>query len=295
MINKKNYIQKAKAINFDKLPEKFKRGHELLMKMTSNGTDWKRYEESTTVKESMNDYLKKLNQQLKPAKIIPISDKAKNVQKKAKSGTKSKKSGTKKPKVITAQKAAAGKAPVQTSVKKSAELSDIEKFLRVEKRHNNLFQIEMLAKTIKKRLSTDVYKNHQSLLKEIQSKLSSIVEQHKEVKGQFNVTINLETRHKCQEVLINSRVVMRTDYLAGAKQKPRIAAHAKDLEWKESPDGYQFAQYKLGTIRRLDNSYMVMLGLNQVKVTKTLAAAIKKVDEYTKSKLNKTKPAASKN
>ncbi len=87
---------------------------------------------------------------------------------------------------------------------------------------------------------------------------------------------------------------MRTEYLAG-NQKPRIASHPKDLDWKESPDGYEYAAYKLGTIRRLENSYLVALGLNQAKAAKSLVDAIKIIDQYTKSKLTKKSPKEPKN
>jgi hypothetical protein len=62
MIATNNYFNHVNNIDFSSLPEAFKKGHEFLVKATSNGESWTSYQSSDTVKKTIDIYLAKLNE-----------------------------------------------------------------------------------------------------------------------------------------------------------------------------------------------------------------------------------------
>ncbi len=62
MIATNNYFKKIAEIDFSSLPDAFKKGHEFLVKATSNGESWTSYQASDTVKKTIDIYLAKLNE-----------------------------------------------------------------------------------------------------------------------------------------------------------------------------------------------------------------------------------------
>lgn len=60
MINKTNYIQSAKSIDFSTLPEAIQKGHKLTMQVSGN--DWQLYNQSSTIKNTVDLYFTKLQQ-----------------------------------------------------------------------------------------------------------------------------------------------------------------------------------------------------------------------------------------
>lgn len=61
MITIDNYFQKIKQIKFSGLPEAINKGHEFVVKITSNGESWNLYLSSSTIKKTIDTYLEKLN------------------------------------------------------------------------------------------------------------------------------------------------------------------------------------------------------------------------------------------
>lgn len=61
MIATGNYFDEIRKINLEKLPEALQKGHELVVKSTGNGDNWKTYENSDTIRKVIDIYLEKLN------------------------------------------------------------------------------------------------------------------------------------------------------------------------------------------------------------------------------------------
>lgn len=61
MINRINYFETIKDINFASLPEALQKGHDLVLKATKNGSDWTMYSTSDTIKKTVDLYLEKLS------------------------------------------------------------------------------------------------------------------------------------------------------------------------------------------------------------------------------------------
>src|SRR6188768_1155526 len=61
MITANNYFIEVERIGVETLPETLKKGHDLVVKSTSNGTNWANYQSSEGIKKVIDLYLQKLN------------------------------------------------------------------------------------------------------------------------------------------------------------------------------------------------------------------------------------------
>lgn len=67
---------------------------------------------------------------------------------------------------------------------------------------------------------------------------------------------------------------------------------AQKLDWKKDGYGNEYANYKLGVIRRVNKNsktFNVSLGYNSAQNAGSLAAAKKKIDVYTAKKIKELK------
>jgi hypothetical protein len=62
MITTSNYFQQLQHINIQALPEPLRKGHDLVVKSTANGTNWNNYQSSEGIKKVIDLYLQKLNE-----------------------------------------------------------------------------------------------------------------------------------------------------------------------------------------------------------------------------------------
>ena len=70
------------------------------------------------------------------------------------------------------------------------------------------------------------------------------------------------------------------------EQKPLIASKSDDIKWEKSPDGGEYAKYKLGVITRGEGNISVKLGQTSYNAS-SLEDAIAKIDKYTDEKIKK--------
>jgi hypothetical protein len=62
MITTSNYFEEVERIGVSTLPEALKKGHDLVVKSTSNGTNWGNYHNSEGIKKVVDLYFQKLNE-----------------------------------------------------------------------------------------------------------------------------------------------------------------------------------------------------------------------------------------
>jgi hypothetical protein len=62
MITHQNYHDIFSTIDFSKLPEALRKGHEFVKKVTNNGSHWDNYHSSETIKKTIDTYFEKLNE-----------------------------------------------------------------------------------------------------------------------------------------------------------------------------------------------------------------------------------------
>ena len=79
-ITASNYFIEVERIGIETLPETLKKGHDLVVKSTSNGTNWANYQSSEGIKKVIDLYFQKLNEYantVSPKSITPEASKAK--------------------------------------------------------------------------------------------------------------------------------------------------------------------------------------------------------------------------
>src|SRR5687767_319834 len=61
MFTIENYFDDIRHVNLSKYPEAIQKGHEFVLKITSNGANWDNYHASNAIKKTVDIYLAKLN------------------------------------------------------------------------------------------------------------------------------------------------------------------------------------------------------------------------------------------
>ena len=208
MITKENYFAKAKGVDFNNAPETLYEGHHFVSFLSDNGKDWSSYDESAVIRKTVDLYFEKVQQFLKAGRIIKLPVKNAPAKKAVKS--------VKKSKSISVRSIVASKQPVTYSVKKSLELEDIEKYLKLNGKEVSSTSLLILSRTIAKRLREKTYKQHIELLENINGRLAKAVELLQSRKlTKIKATMDLDIVSKCQKAIEAAQVVLRTDYLAG--------------------------------------------------------------------------------
>ncbi len=62
MINPENYLSKIASVDIATLPMPLQKGHEFLMKATTNATDWNTYHNSTAIRKTIQLYFERLSE-----------------------------------------------------------------------------------------------------------------------------------------------------------------------------------------------------------------------------------------
>lgn len=81
MINPENYLSKIAAVELTTMPMPLQKGHEFLMKATSNATDWNIYHNSTAIRKTIQIYFERLAEFLATDKKLDRSNKTKAARK----------------------------------------------------------------------------------------------------------------------------------------------------------------------------------------------------------------------
>lgn len=107
MINPENYLSKIATIDISTMPMPLQKGHEFLMKATSNGIDWNTHNNSTAIRKTIQLYFERLNDHFielsKSSKVKTKETKNPQTQK-AKTTAKHKSNGADIPNVIMVER-----------------------------------------------------------------------------------------------------------------------------------------------------------------------------------------------
>jgi archaellum biogenesis ATPase FlaH len=80
MMTTENYFAQVERMDVNTLPETLKKGHDLVMKSTSNGTDWSNYHSSESIRRVIDLYFQKLeeyirtNRSSQPSEELPKTE-----------------------------------------------------------------------------------------------------------------------------------------------------------------------------------------------------------------------------
>ncbi|MFL5789569.1 MAG: hypothetical protein ACJ748_16030, partial [Flavisolibacter sp.] len=61
MFTIENYFDDIRHVNLSNYPEAIQKGHEFVLKISNNGSNWDNYYASNVIKKTVDTYLEKLN------------------------------------------------------------------------------------------------------------------------------------------------------------------------------------------------------------------------------------------
>lgn len=107
MINPENYLNTIASIDISAMPMPLQKGHEFLMKATSNGVDWNTYNNSTAIRKTIQLYFERLSEHLtdlSKSNKVKTKDAKNPQQQKSKTTTKHKSNAADIPNVIMVER-----------------------------------------------------------------------------------------------------------------------------------------------------------------------------------------------
>jgi hypothetical protein len=189
MITTNNYFQKIQNINIKALPEPLRKGHDLVVKSTANGTNWNNYQASEGIKKVIDLYLQKLNeyQGNSPTSVSMEEHKQKvNAKVKNNPSQKLKKESTK--------KTIKEKSSTPSNVKQVSQIGEEIKFIkRYVALHNKVKSpkaILSFIKALQKSIVQKLIRKTSPLAQEIELIQNKLVLAYNKMKGDESFSIN---------------------------------------------------------------------------------------------------------
>jgi hypothetical protein len=229
MITANNYFEEVERIGVSTLPETLKRGHDLVVKSTSNGTNWDNYQSSENIKKVIDLYFQKLNEY---------------------AGTLTHKTKTPEPpKARKASEKKSERSPKQKKVKETKEPKNVKhvehireevKFIkRYVGLHNKMKSpnaILAFIKALQRSIVQKLIRKTSPLAEEIQMIQNKLVQAYNKMKGEESFSINEQDLNRLvsvaggEKVYPSITVIKRFIGLQGKDDQRKIGDFVKYLE-----------------------------------------------------------------
>ena len=229
MITANNYFEEVQRIGVNTLPETLKKGHDLVVKSTSNGTNWGNYHNSEGIRKVIDLYFQKLNEYVgafSPKSTAPESPK-------------SRKASVKKiePK---AKKKMVKEAKEPKSVKHVEHIREEVKYIkRYVGLHNKVKSpnaILAFIKALQRSIVQKLIRKTSPLADEIEMIQSKLVQAYNKMKGEESFAINEKDLNHLvaiaggEKVYQSITVIKRFIGLQGKDDEKKINNFVKYLE-----------------------------------------------------------------
>lgn len=228
MITASNYFEEVERIGVDTLPETLKKGHDLVMKSTSNGTNWGNYHNSENIKKVIDLYFQKLNEfagtRSGKSSEAPIKEKRIVTQKKSQSPKQKKERESKEPK----------------NVKHVEHISEEVKFIkRYVGLHNKMKSpnaILAFIKALQRSIVQRLIRKTSPLSAEIEMIQAKLIQAYNKMKGEESFAINEHDLNRLvgiaggEAVFASITVIKRYIGLQGQSDEKKIHNFMKYLE-----------------------------------------------------------------
>jgi len=229
MITANNYFVEVERIGVDTLPETLKKGHDLVVKSTSNGTNWGNYHNSEGIRKVIDLYFQKLNEYagtLTPKITTPESPKPKKVSaKKVEPKAKSKKiKDTKEPK------------NVKHVEHIREEVKYIKRYVGLHNKVKSPNAILTFIKALQRSIVQKLIRKTSPLSEEIKMIQNKLVQAYNKMKGEESFAINEKDLNHLvaiaggEKVYQSITVIKRFIGLQGKDDEKKINNFVKYLE-----------------------------------------------------------------
>ncbi len=231
-ITTSNYFIEVERIGIENLPETLKRGHDLVLKSTSNGTNWGNYQSSEGIKKVVDLYFQKLNDYASTLKSSP-------------SNVKSSRDANKKPigKKSNERKAPLKKDNEKKEQKKVKHVEQIREEVKFIKRYVGLHNkvkspkaILAFIKALQRSIVQKLIRKTSPLSDEIEMIQNKLVQVYNKMKGEESFAINEKDLNRLvaiaggEEVYPSITVIKRYIGMQGNDDEKRTNSFLKYLE-----------------------------------------------------------------
>lgn len=237
MITANNYFEEIERIGIDNLPETLKKGHDLVLKSTANGSNWSNYQSSDNIRkvidlyfQKLSDYTSSLEPQRPKAKQEPRSPKPY-----AQPGPKEAKS-----KIKPVKRENKTERGSKASAKKVEHIREEIKFIkRYVGLHNKVKTpnaILAFIKALQRAIVQKLIRKTSPLAKEIEMIQDKLIQAHNKMKGDESFAINEKDLNRLvgiaggEEVYPSITVIKRFIGMQGKSDEKKINDFIRYME-----------------------------------------------------------------
>jgi hypothetical protein len=205
MINTSNYFEKAKGIDFSKLPDNLVSGHNFVLDSTENGKDWGFYHEDKTIKKVIDGYFSKLETYLSEHKTVAKKEQNVNqAPKKERSIKKSK--GNKSP--IKSQSAIKTEEDDITYVERiPEEIRFIKRYLVLNEKSKTKDELLPFIKSLQKAIVEKRIRKTSPYHKQIEYIQEKLINAYNTFKGRTEIKIQDKVLNEFSKIVAEEKVM----------------------------------------------------------------------------------------
>jgi hypothetical protein len=237
MITVNNYFEQVTSIGIERLPETLKKGHDLVVKSTANGTNWATYQNSDSIRKVIDLYFQKLNEYIstlkrKTASAPEVKTVARPERKKAKAKTKSVKTSAPKKAGVTRQ----AKAEVTLVEHLLEEIKFIRRYIGLHNKMKSPGAILAFIKALQRSIVQKLIRKTSPLAGEIEVIQNKLIQAYNKMKGEESFGINEKDLNRLVSIVGGEAVypsitaIKRFIGLQGKDDEKKINSFLKYLE-----------------------------------------------------------------
>jgi archaellum biogenesis ATPase FlaH len=238
MITANNYFNEVERIGVDTLPETLKKGHDLVVKSTNNGTSWSNYQSSESIRKVIDLYFKKLNDYVSSIgnkQPIPAPEPhahKQSIPKTEKVKVKNEKASAPKKRKATIE----SQQKVKLVEHLREEIKFIRRYIGLHNKMKTPNAILTFIKALQRSIVQKLIRKTSPLADEIEMIQNKLVQAYNKMKGEESFAINEKDLHRLvaiaggEKVYPSITVIKRFIGLQGKDDEKKINAFLKYLE-----------------------------------------------------------------
>ena len=232
MITASNYFIEVERIGLETLPETLKKGHDLVVKSTSNGTNWANYQSSEGIKKVIDLYFQKLNDYASTLRPNPPQAQS-SPEPKKKPVTEKNKERKASPKKVKEMKEPKHVKHVEHI---REEVKYIKRYVGLHNKVKSPNAILSFIKALQRSIVQKLIRKTSPLAEEIEMIQNKLVQAYNKMKGEESFSINEKDLNHLvaiaggEKVYPSIMVIKRFIGLQGQDDEKKINSFLKQLE-----------------------------------------------------------------
>jgi hypothetical protein len=233
MITSNNYFSEIERIGAQNLPETLKKGHELVVKSTSNGTNWNTYQSSESIRKVIDLYFQKLNDFAKTEKSTKSDSKTKTLKPYP---VQQKQEGPRVKRISIPRRKVSSKPKARNVEHIREEIKFIKRYVGLHNKVKSPNAILAFIKALQRSIVQKLIRKTSPLAKEIETIQEKLIQIHNKMRGDESFAINEKDLNRLaaiaggEQVYPSVTAIKRFIGLQGKSDENKIHAFLKYLE-----------------------------------------------------------------